>query len=146
MNWQRHLCEMTLAGGALVAAACCSDGPMLLPPASDDCNCAPDMPVSEAGAPVSEAVSPVADAEPEAAAETGPGGYSTLCPVFNGQPTCPAASDANGCDLALGNNCAASALPQGVVCSGMSQCQARIGPVDGCGRVDGYICSCIDGR
>ncbi len=73
-------------------------------------------------------------------------GYATLCPVFSGQPTCPAASDANGCNLSLGTNCAADALPQGLACSGLSQCQARIGPVDGCGRADGWICSCIDGR
>ncbi len=79
-------------------------------------------------------------------AETGSSGYTTPCPLFDGQPTCPATSDANGCTLALGYNCAASALPQGVQCSGVSQCQARIGPVNGCGRVDGYICSCIDGR
>jgi hypothetical protein len=73
------------------------------------------------------------------------GGYTTLCPVFNGLPTCPAASDANGCNLSLGTNCAADVLPQGLACSGPSQCQARIGPVDGCGRADGWICSCIDG-
>jgi hypothetical protein len=65
--------------------------------------------------------------------------------VFSDQPTCPADSDANGCNLSLGYNCAADALPQGLSCSGTSQCQARIGPVDGCGRVDGWICSCIDG-
>lgn len=80
------------------------------------------------------------------AVDAGTDGYATLCPLFDGQPTCPAASNANGCNLALGYNCAANALPQGVACSGMSQCQARIGPVDGCGRVDGFICSCIDGR
>jgi hypothetical protein len=74
------------------------------------------------------------------------GGYASLCPVFSNQPTCPVASDADGCDLSLGSNCAASALPQGQSCSGTSQCQARIGPVDGCGRVDGWICSCVDGR
>jgi hypothetical protein len=73
------------------------------------------------------------------------GGYASLCPVFGDQPTCPAAADASGCNLSLGDNCSADALPQGLSCSGMSQCQARIGPVDGCGRVDGWICSCIDG-
>ena len=72
--------------------------------------------------------------------------YASLCPVFSDQPTCPAAIDANGCDLSLGSDCAADVLPQGLSCSGMSQCQARIGPVDGCGRVDGWICSCIEGR
>ena len=73
-------------------------------------------------------------------------GYASLCPVFGNQPTCPAATDASGCDLSFGSNCAADALPQGLVCSGPSQCQARIGPVDGCGRVDAWICSCIAGR
>lgn len=73
------------------------------------------------------------------------GGYASLCPPFSDQPTCPAASDADGCDLSLGSNCAADALPQGLACSGTTQCQARVGPVDGCGRVDGWICSCIDG-
>ena len=74
------------------------------------------------------------------------GGYASLCPVFGDQPMCPAAAaGANGCDLSLGDNCSADALPQGLSCSGTSQCQARIGPVDGCGRVDGWICSCIDG-
>jgi hypothetical protein len=73
------------------------------------------------------------------------GGYASLCPVFGDQPTCPAAADASGCHLSLGDNCSAGALPQGLSCSGPSQCQARIGPVDGCGRVDGWICSCIDG-
>jgi hypothetical protein len=79
-------------------------------------------------------VATAADSGAVDAADAGadsPGGYATLCPVFNGQPTCPAASNANGCDLALGSNCAANALPQGVACSGTSQCQARIGPVDG---------------
>jgi hypothetical protein len=28
----------------------------------------------------------------------------------------------------------------------MAQCQAVIGPLPTCGRVDAYICSCIDGR
>ncbi len=73
------------------------------------------------------------------------GGYATLCPAFSDQPTCPAASDANGCNLSLGTHCAADELPQGLACSGPSQCQARIGPIDGCGRVDAWICSCIDG-
>lgn len=73
-------------------------------------------------------------------------GYASLCPAFSTQPTCPAVSDANGCDLSLGYDCAADALPQGLPCFGISQCQARIGPVDGCGRVDGWICSCIEGR
>lgn len=73
-------------------------------------------------------------------------GYASLCPVFSNQPTCPSASDANGCDLSFGTNCAADALPQGFACAGTTQCQARIGPVDGCGRVDGWICSCIGGR
>jgi hypothetical protein len=73
------------------------------------------------------------------------GGYASLCPVFSNQPTCPVASDAGGCNPSLGTNCAANTLPQGLSCSGTSQCQARIGPVDGCGRVDGWICSCIDG-
>jgi hypothetical protein len=72
-------------------------------------------------------------------------GYASLCPVFSDQPTCSAAADANGCNLSLGDSCSADALPQGLSCSGKSQCQARIGPVDGCGRVDGWICSCIDG-
>jgi hypothetical protein len=72
--------------------------------------------------------------------------YASLCPVFGDQPTCPAASDANGCNLSDGRNCAADALPQGLSCSGMSQCQAVIGPLPTCGRVDAYICSCIDGR
>lgn len=72
--------------------------------------------------------------------------YASLCPLFSNQPTCPAAPDAGGCNLSYGTNCAADALPQGLSCSGVSQCQAAIGPVDGCGRVDGWICSCIDGR
>jgi hypothetical protein len=76
----------------------------------------------------------------------GNSGYASLCPVFSNQPTCPSASDANGCDLSFGTNCAADALPQGFACAGTTQCQARIGPVDGCGRVDGWICSCIGGR
>jgi hypothetical protein len=74
------------------------------------------------------------------------GEYANLCPVFGTQPTCPEAIDANACDLSSGYNCSADALPQGLPCSGVSQCQARIGPVDGCGRVDGWICSCIGGR
>jgi hypothetical protein len=77
--------------------------------------------------------------------DAGNGGYASLCPVFGNQPTCPLASDADGCNLSLGDDCAADALPQGLSCSGTSQCQARVGPVDGCGRVDGWICSCVDG-
>jgi hypothetical protein len=74
------------------------------------------------------------------------GGYASLCPAFSDQPRCPVASDANGCNPSTGYDCAADALPQGLACSGASQCQATVGPVDGCGRVDGWICSCVDGR
>ena len=69
-------------------------------------------------------------------------GGPNLCPMFNNQPTCLAR---NGCDLSLGTNCGADALPQGLLCNGPDpQCQAKIGPVDGCGRVDGWICTCVN--
>ena len=75
------------------------------------------------------------------------GGYATLCPTFNDSiPTCPLGSDAGGCNLGLGDNCSVEALPQAQACSGMAQCQARIGPLPECSRVDAYICSCIDGH
>jgi hypothetical protein len=54
--------------------------------------------------------------------------------------------DASGCNLAFGDNCTVDALPQGLACAGKSQCQAVVGPLPQCGRVDGYICSCIDGH
>ncbi len=95
---------------------------------------------------VATAMAAVAAAGAPGCGNSSSGGYASLCPLFSDQPTCPAASDANACNLSLGSNCAADALPQGLSCSGTSQCQARIGPVDGCGRVDGWICSCIDGR
>lgn len=38
------------------------------------------------------------------------------------------------------------ALPQGLACSGTSQCQARVGPLPTFGRVDGYIRSCTSGQ
>ncbi len=95
---------------------------------------------------VATAMAAVAAAGAPGCESSSSGGYASLCPVFSNQPTCPAASGANGCNLSLGTNCAADALPQGLSCSGTSQCQARVGPVDGCGRVDGWICSCIGGR
>jgi hypothetical protein len=152
MNWERRLRDMILAGGALAAAACSGNEK----PAQGitGCNACGDPCLGLGGTLGPDGVCMVPsvpdagslDAETPDGEAGGPGGYATRCPVFNGLPTCPAASNANGCDLALGNNCAAGALPQGVGCSGMSQCQALVGPVDGCGRVDGYICSCIDGR
>jgi hypothetical protein len=77
---------------------------------------------------------------------SGSSSYATLCPVFPDNSTCPSVSDASGCDLSFGTNCTASALPQGLPCAGHTQCGAVIGPVDGCGRVDAWICSCIEGH
>jgi hypothetical protein len=95
---------------------------------------------------VATAMTAVAVAGTPGCKSSSSGGHASLCPVFSDQPTCPAASDANGCNPSTWYDCAADALPQGLSCSGTSQCQATIGPVDGCGRVDGWICSCVDGR
>ncbi len=65
-----------------------------------------------------------------------------MCPEVNLSP-CPDAPDAAPCGV---SGCGLDALPVGLACQGASQCSIAIQPIAGCGRIDGYVCSCIGGH
>jgi hypothetical protein len=88
-------------------------------------------------------------------------------PVDDGPPgdaagSCPAPQSLAECPVASGglcvveddpySGCATNALPSGLACSGPQQCSMPVLPCAGeiqsgagAGRVDGYVCSCVDG-
>jgi hypothetical protein len=66
---------------------------------------------------------------------------ASACPAST-LPSCPLAGDASSCAA----GCGLDSLPQGLACSGTSQCSMLVQPTPGCSRTDGYVCSCVDGR
>jgi len=77
--------------------------------------------------------------------------YASLCPSPGPSTTCSVAPGG----LCVGNRpdlgCALNAVPTGLPCSGHTQCSLSILPCPdevqtwaGGGRVDGYVCSCIN--
>ena len=67
--------------------------------------------------------------------------YASTCPEST-LPSCPLAGDASSCAA----GCGLDSVPDGVACSGLSQCSMLVQPTPGCARTDGYVCSCVGGR
>jgi hypothetical protein len=86
----------------------------------------------------------------EACSKGASGGPASSCPSAV-LPDCPIAAGATDCspfDLV----CGLDSLPTGMPCSAPAQCSIPIDPCpdwqqhEGSERVDGYVCSCVDGR
>lgn len=81
-------------------------------------------------------------------------GSFSQCPTSQSQALC-AAAPSGPCVVndAPASGCSSNALPNRLACSGRAQCALEVLPCAnevetwvGAGRVDGYICSCIDGQ
>jgi hypothetical protein len=81
--------------------------------------------------------------EAASTSDASPATYSSLCPNSS-LAGCPVASDANCSNAFVG--CGLDALPTGLACLAPAQCTMLIQPIAGCGRTDGYVCSCIGGK
>lgn len=80
-------------------------------------------------------------------------GPSSRCPTSQSQAACSVAPGGLCLDDHPQLGCAPNALPMGLACAGEAQCTLEILPCAGevqgsvgAGRVDGYICSCIEGH
>jgi hypothetical protein len=79
--------------------------------------------------------------------------YASMCPAIETMATCPVAPGALCLHGGPAVGCALDGLPSGMSCSGHAQCSMPVLPCpnevqtwSGTGRVDGYVCSCLDDR
>jgi hypothetical protein len=100
--------------------------------------CPPPPPGSDAECPLLRSSDAATDAADSGDASSA---YASACPEST-LPSCPVAGDASNC----AGGCGLDSLPEGLACSGMSQCSMLVQPTPGCARTDGYVCSCVSGR